>query len=169
MLGRTFPLRVFNSLYLVFLLGWFLTVFVYTRWEIGTDPPHPSERMLRLASAAIFTLALLVSTNLKHGVRDLATGRAASFDREMTRRYEVARKLRESGGGQLVVPAIEPWPASYYENDIQQDPGAIQNQCMADYFGLESIRLGGPVGGATSRASDVTRIPGKGAGEIHLR
>ncbi len=143
-LGTTLPLRVFNGLYLVFLLGWFLTVFVHTRWEIQSDALHPGERMLRLASAGILALGLLVSTNVKQGLRDLVTGRAAAFDRAMTDRYEAARKLRQGGGGHLVVPAVDPWPSSYYQNDILEDPEASQNECMAGYFELESIRLGGP-------------------------
>jgi hypothetical protein len=139
-LGATLPPRVMNSLYLVFLLGWFLTVFVYTRFPVETGAVHPGERLLRPACAAILALGLLFSTNVKHGVRDLATGRAAAYDRVMTRRYEAARELRASGGEHLVVPAIEPWPSSYYQNDLQEDPQGVQNQCWARYFGLASIR-----------------------------
>ena len=128
--------------YLFFLLGWFLTVFVYTRWEPAPGAAQPGERMLRLASGIILALGLAVSTNVKHGLRDLATGRAAAYDRALTGRYQDARELRARGGGHLVVPAIEPWPSSYYENDVLEDPEAPQNRCLARYFELETIRLG---------------------------
>lgn len=139
-LGRGLPFRVMNALYLVFLLGWFLTVVAYTRWA-GSEARPPSAPALRTASALVLALGLLFSTNLKLGVRDLAKGWAQAYDRQMTWRYQEAARLAALDGGDLVVPEIVPWPQSYYRNEIHEDPDALKNRCVADYLGLDSIRL----------------------------
>jgi hypothetical protein len=142
-LGRTLPLRAFNGLYLVFLLGWFLSVFVHTRWPIEPGRIHPGLRMLRVGSTLVLALSLLVSSNLKYGLRDLATGRAVAFDREMLRRYDAARGLRASGGGSLVLNRVEPWPSSYFQNDYEDVSSDLQD-CLVRYFEVESVRVAGP-------------------------
>lgn len=139
-LGRALPFRVMNALYLVFLLGWFLTVLVYLR-SPDPEPRTTSAPSLQTVSALVLALGLLFSTNLKLGVRDLAKGWARQYDRQMTWRYREAARLAAAGGGELVVPEIALWPASYYRNEIRADPAAPQNRCVADYLGLDSIRL----------------------------
>jgi hypothetical protein len=59
----------------------------------------------------------------------------------MSRRYDEARRLHASGGGELVARDVDPWPWSYYRNDVRADPGAGQNRCWADYFGIDGVRL----------------------------
>ena len=142
-LGRTLPLRALNGLYLVFLLGWFLTVLVYARGETSPSPDHTDPRiaLLRVASALVLALGLLVSTNVKQGLRDLGRGWAPAFHREMEHRSEAAREVRARGGVALEVAPIEPWPSSYFRHDI--DKAANLRQCVADYFDLETIRFQG--------------------------
>jgi len=142
-LGRTLPLRALDGLHLVFLLGWFLTVFVYARHDGGTPWPSGAPiRVARVASAGILALGLLVSGNVKQGLRDLARGRAAGFDRAMEARYAEARHAREAGRRELVVEPIEPWPSSYFRNDVG-DIAPELRACVARYFGLESVRVAG--------------------------
>jgi hypothetical protein len=138
-LGRTLPLRAFNGLYLVYLLGWFLTVFVYTR-EAGPDERGPVMALLRGASTLVLSLGLLASTNTKLGLRDLVDGRAAHFAREMALREVEAERKREGGGAELVVRPIEPWPSSYFRNDVDHLKPSI-GACVAGFFGVESVRL----------------------------
>lgn len=142
-LGRTLPLRAFNGLYVIFLLGWFLTVFVHTRWDASAER-HPGTPLLRAASAVLLALGLLLSTNLKHGVRDLATGRLVALDREMQSRYAEARQLREAGGTLLEVSPVAPWPSSYFEHDVDALQPPIR-ACMERFLGVEEVRMVGPL------------------------
>jgi hypothetical protein len=158
-LGRALPFRVMNALYLVFLLGWFLTVFVYTR-SASLDARASGLPLLQTASALLLALGLLFSTNFKLGARDLAKGWASHYDRQMTLRYEEAARLAARGGGDLVVDEIVPWPRSYYRNEIREDPDALQNRCVADYLGIDSIRLvPASAEGARSETASPTRQP----------
>jgi hypothetical protein len=141
-LGRTLPLRAFNGLYLIFLLGWFLTVFVYASDVARERPGAPAIRFLRVVSAAVLALGLLVSGNVKHGLRDLTRGRAIAFDRAMEARYAEARRAREAGVGELVIAPIEPWPSSYFRNDVGELTPTLR-KCVARYFELESVRVVG--------------------------
>jgi hypothetical protein len=100
----------------------------------------------------ILALALLVSSNVKLAVRDIWSGQAARYDRMMTSRYEGARRGRAAGDVELTVEEIEPWPSSFFANDLRQDPRAFQNQCMARYFDLDVVRLATTHGGQVSTA-----------------
>jgi hypothetical protein len=140
-LGRTLPLRALDALHLVFLLGWFLTVFVFACRDAGAASPADARvRVARAASAALLALGLLVSANVKHGLRDLARGRATGFDRAMEARYAEARRAREAGARELVLRPIEPWPSSYFRNDVGDLTPPLR-ECVARYFELESVRV----------------------------
>jgi len=142
-LGRTLPLRAFNYLYLVFLLGWFVTAFAWMQPHAAAGGPPAGAGYLRVVCAAILALGLLVSTNVKQGVRDLATGRAASFDRAMALRYEEARRVQRDGGSELVWQPIDPWPSSYVRFDVG-DISPELRECLARYFGVGSVRVAEP-------------------------
>jgi hypothetical protein len=141
-LGRTLPLRAFDGLYPVFLLGWFLTVFAHVR---GDEDPAigPALRRLGAASAVILALGLLVSGTVKHGLRDLARGRAAAFDRAMEARYAEAVRVREAGGEELVLPPVEPWPSNFFRNDLDAISPELR-ACAARWFGIRSVRIEEP-------------------------
>jgi hypothetical protein len=95
---------------------------------------------VRVVSAGILALGLLVSGNVKHGLRDLARGRAANFDRAMEQRYAEARRVREAGAGELVLAPVEPWPSSYFHNDVGRLK-PLTRACVARYFEVESVRV----------------------------
>jgi hypothetical protein len=141
-LGRTLPLRAFNSLYLIFLLGWFLALFVHTREGDERLDHEPTVNLLKVLSIVVLALGLIFSTNFKHAMRDLGKGSTRSFDREMSRRYEEARRLRAAGGGELVVRRVEPWPSSYFRNDVDELAPPLR-QCVARYLGVDSVRSDG--------------------------
>ncbi len=68
------PARAFNGLYLLFLFGWFLSVFVHTRWEAAAHHDRPGTHTLRSASTVLLGLGLLVSTHFHHAALDLRKG-----------------------------------------------------------------------------------------------
>jgi hypothetical protein len=52
-----------------------------------------------------------------------------------------AARVRERGGAELVVRPIEPWPSSYFRNDIPELLPELR-QCVSRYFGVQSLRVG---------------------------
>jgi hypothetical protein len=141
-LGRTLPLRAFDGLYPVFLVGWFLTVFVYVRGDEDAAV-GPALRRLATTAALVLALGLVVSGTVKHALRDLARGRAAAFDRAMEARYAEARRVREQGGGELVLPPVAAWPSSFFRNDLDALAPELR-ACAARWFGVESVRIAEP-------------------------
>lgn len=142
MTSRTLPLRAFNALYLVFLLTWFLTLFLHTR-SGALDLGEPAVRVLQGLGALVLALGLLFSTNLKLAARDLATGRLAAFDREMSRRSTAARELAAQGGGELVAKRIDPWPSIFFENDLEEvriNVAALR-ECALRFYGVDRLRF----------------------------
>jgi hypothetical protein len=140
-LGRTLPLRAFNALHVVFLLGWFLTLVAWT-WDGEEEAATGSRarRALCTGSALALALALLVSPHVKLGLRDLLGGHARAFDRVMERRYAEARRARAEGARELRLAPIVEWPSTYFQHDVGQIAPALE-ACVADYFGVDAVRL----------------------------
>lgn len=144
-LGDRMPPRTQNGLYMVFLLGWFLTVFVYTRWEVNeAAQDNPPVRLLTMTSAVVFAVGLLISTNLRDAASDLARGTAPAFDRHMQHRYRQARRAGAKGQTELVVAPVESWPRSYFKAELEPDPDHWRNDCFAGYFAIKSVRVNHP-------------------------
>lgn len=134
------PGRVYDAYYRVFLLGWFLTLWVHTRWDL--DAERRDLRMMHVVSALVLAVGLVFSSSFKLGIRDLVTGDAAAFDHQMNRRLEAAR--RAGDGTDLVVAPIQRWPEIYFRgttSEITTDRDYFYNECAAHYLGVGSIRL----------------------------
>lgn len=146
-LGRTLPFRAFNSLYLLFLIGWFLTVFAYTRTDdTARWNQHPSTALLRTLSLGVLALGLIFGTNFKHAIRDLGRGWLSSYHHEMQHRAQEAGRLRVAGVHHMLVDPIRPWPSSFFQNDVGDISDRLRH-CVATYYGLDSIQVAGDEAG----------------------
>lgn len=133
------PGRAENLLYFVFLTTWFATLLACTRWPenwiLRGEPPAP---LLQAAALGILGLSLACTGNTSSALRD--------FDKRIVRWHQ-AMQLREelaataARGVDLVVPAMPPLPAVFFDNDISRDPGEWQNQLFANFYGLSTVRL----------------------------
>ncbi len=136
-------LRVVNSLYFFFLLGWFYVTGAIA-YSISRFMPAYFLRQgwantVFLVICAIgIVFSLRSSHNFKTVYRDWLKGKAGAYNLEMKERYNI---LKDKNNPNPVIPPIRNRPESLFVGDIENDPKHWWNWCMAGYFGKESIRL----------------------------
>jgi hypothetical protein len=147
MVSRIFylPGRTLDGLYAVFLFGWFLTVFVFTR----SINDHPQDE-LRLGTwshslaAVVLALSLLRADNSMTMYRDLRSN-VAPWRAAMTNRLLTLQAARKQNQLDVVVPSLAPViPVTFFYQDAQADPKYFCNICIAQYFGLKTVTAHSP-------------------------
>jgi len=145
-LGRWMPPRVSDAIYILFLIGWMATVFVFTRDPL--DKPldgDPALKSIGAFSLAVFALSLLNTGNVSQAGLELIGGQAAKYDRNMEERYKQIHSDIEQGVIDVRVPKLTNRPKVYFSGfnwaDITEDPDQWKNQCAARFFRLNSLAI----------------------------
>ncbi|GHB63305.1 DUF6056 family protein [Persicitalea jodogahamensis] len=134
--------REVNLVYLFFLVGWFYVFGVLYQWASRKlDLPGMSV-ISQYILIGLLGLQVIFSTYQSASVRaaygDLLSGRAAAYDAELYRRYELIESSTESV---VYLPALKNRPQSLYVDDINQNHNHWWNRLMAGYFGKEAIYM----------------------------
>lgn len=132
--------RTFNGIYMVFLVGWFLTVFVCSRWNqrsIGSNQPR--NRFWLVACGMILAAGLFQADNTRKAILDIRWKRVQDYDSVMQQGYELMRESFASGQMSVKLPAITAWPESYLREPLSSDSSNYWNRMVARYFGLEEV------------------------------
>lgn len=133
------PGRLENLLHFVFLVTWFVTLLLGTRWPENWILRRESPvRFLQMAALASLGLALLTTGNTSLALRDFDK-RIGRWHAAMLAREQLAESA--AAGSHLVLPEQPPLPALFFDNDLGQDPGDWRNQLFAQFYGLASVRL----------------------------
>lgn len=112
-------------------------------------PYHP---YIYLVTISLFSVTILqTSASSKKVLRDITSGRAATFNKEMKDR--VARY--KSNEKQLALPRLTQMPESTIAFDISFDSGYWINQGVCLYYGKESVALDTPM---TNREKDLAKV-----------
>jgi len=145
-LGCVPPGRTRSGIYLVFLIGWMVVLFVLHRPRIATTSqpfglPLPSRAFLGL----YFAVCLATLGNFPVAVRDLYCT-ARTYKHAMKHRYEVIRAAQARGEQNLLLSPLPVVPVCFdYDADlVELDSKAANkyvNQHYALYFGFQSIAL----------------------------
>lgn len=142
------PGRVMNLVYLVFLLGWFYVLTVWVGWllrrngsvthwlSVGRPIQAGPGWVSVLAGVWVVGIAW-ISPTFHQLYGDLLSGRAATYDREMTERH---RQLTQSADTLRLAP-ISVYPASLNIDDIRTDQNHWWNRCQAGYYGHKVVVL----------------------------
>jgi hypothetical protein len=144
------PGRVMNLVYIVFLLGWFYVLTVWVGWLIrrggplgnwltvgsGLDKPRTGGWATALVSIWLIGTAWL-SPTVHQLYGDLLSGRAATYDREMTERRQQLMQPADT----LRLTPISVYPASLNIDDIHTDQNHWWNRCQAGYYGHKAVVL----------------------------
>jgi MFS family permease len=138
--------RVSSAIYMFFLIGWFSTVFVFTRWPLGENSNGEDIlKPLRAFAIVILALSLLATGNTPSVVRDLIGGRAVRYNQNMKHRYEKIYSEIKEGKLDVRVPLVKDRPKSMFNygglKDISKDPEDWRNECAARFFQLKSIAV----------------------------
>ncbi len=131
------PGRTFDGLYCFFLLGWFTTVFVFSRGDSERDAPSsigPAWAMVVLAGA------LLQSPNSLNIARDL-TSKALPWRNALAARSLAIAHAQANHQLEVDVSSLAPLvPASFFYQDVIGTADNWRNRFVAQYYGLRQIK-----------------------------
>jgi hypothetical protein len=145
-MGGPPPARTISAIYMLFLIGWFATVLVFTRWPLGEHSNgEVIIKSLRTFAIIILATSLLATGNTPSMVRDLFRGHAARYNHNMNYRYDKIYSEIKEGKLEVRVPLLTDRPRSMFngweQSDITNDPEHWRNKCAARFFKLKSIAI----------------------------
>ncbi len=145
-LGKTMASRQVNIVYMLFLIGWIVNVFVFMRWPLNVNSDDEIiARSVRAFALGLFALSLIGTGSTPQAFFDLMGGQVAQYDQNMQRRYKQIHSEIEQGNLDVRVPAVKDRPKIFFEKfswaDIDKNPKSWTNLCAAKYFRLESIAI----------------------------
>lgn len=141
--GRPGP-RAIDVSCAIFLTGWFVNIFLlagFARGSLGKElsvPPRLFKTAQIVLVASLFSLG-----NFPGAARDLVSGAAVTYDRELHARYATIRAASSSQTADVEVPRLTAMPQSLFqsERELHEDSDNWINKCWAQYFGVKTIRL----------------------------
>ncbi len=141
------PARTVDSIYFLFLVGWYLSIGAATvhylgkgKWSLLTQPYRPGAVIALLLLTGLFTAAALESHAYQLARTDLFH-LARPYHDYLNERYKTIEQAKANGQRTLAVPDYQQdYPRSIFFNDIMYNPNHWRNVCYADYFGLEKIK-----------------------------
>ncbi len=144
--------RTASALYMIFLIGWFLTLFVWTRTPTGLAPPSPALMRRASIALALFSVCLvtLPDRRLSSGKpavaswgRDLFT-RTPAYDRAMQSRYRNIQAALDAGEKSVTIHAlpagVEPW--LFMHADVAES--GYRYDDTVEFYGLKSLHISPP-------------------------
>jgi hypothetical protein len=139
--GDHAPPRVQNTIYLVFLIGWFANIFLTAQylsakgWVMPAVPRYAVYLALLLGFLCFFHSP---HSHIQTAWSDLVSGRAARYDQEMQARYA---RLRQSDCQVCPIPAVKNIPATIFFEEIPADT-TWKNRYFSEYFGKKLMVMG---------------------------
>jgi hypothetical protein len=134
--------REINCVYLFFLVGWFYTTGVLLHTLSGRVPlpgiSASGQGVLLIVLVAGTVFAFYKNPNIRMIYSDWLSGKAAAYNTELYRRYDLIKNTRQSV---VYLPALENKPQSLFVDDIKEDKNHWWNKLMAGYFQKEAIYL----------------------------
>ncbi len=145
-LGRMGGLRITDTAYLIFLIGWFLSIFLFVNIFIkDTKPDVVIHKYVLVAAEIILILGLLGRGNFRPALQDLIF-HAPSYSHQLNERYSIIKQSLEQKITHIEVPALKgciPETIVYIRpettENISNDPNDWRNQSFAGFFNAESI------------------------------
>jgi hypothetical protein len=137
------PIRVVDVNYTLFWIGWFVTVFVWTRGLAESLIRRiPSLRLLEVAALAALVLSVVLRGNVPIAVVDLQD-RIPGWHAALEERHQAAREAARDGS-RLEVLEVPTKPQLLFVLDLKRRSSHWANLGFAKYFGLESVRVKPP-------------------------
>lgn len=127
------PERTFNTVYLLFLSGWFYCIYVTAHFVGGNIN---SSAWLGVAAAVVMLVYVYRSPNFRAMYRDLRDGTAYRYDQQIRDRYEAVRK---STSDTVRVAPLRDMPVTLFVDDIRVENDHLWNRCYSGYFGKTII------------------------------
>lgn len=136
--------RTLNAACFLFVCYWFVNLYVW----IKNYNKHPlllriSEMCIHYKTAFLLLLfcSFFIRGNLFLVSKDLWTGSAKSYHREMQQRYTKIASSKSIASKNCILDSLMAKPESIYSFDISADSTYWMNRGEAAFFGLENIRV----------------------------
>jgi len=139
--GAPLPPRTMNIIYGAFLAGWVVTTFLLAR-PVLSLLIHRSQRVaLRSMVLVLLSASIASSSNTLVGLADILHGRARQWNVQLNRRFDLLKSANRNA--EVQVDPLLVHPSSYIPwEEVTEDPNYWSNQCISQYFGLSSVRVG---------------------------
>jgi len=132
--------RILNTLYFLFLIGWFcniIVLFYYLNRKFDISGlKYP--KYLNAISYIIIVFFLIRENNIRTAYSDLLGGAAQKFRNDMNERYDY---ILQNNSDSCKIDSIYYVPKTFFLKDIDYDPKSVYNQGYAAYFNKKSIIL----------------------------
>jgi hypothetical protein len=130
--GKAMPARTLSGIYIIFVIGWLINIFVWT-----ANIAWSSEKIASIA-CLVLAISLLTIGNAVAAVSDLRT-RVRPWHTAVENRFAT---LRNAAGADALVPQLpKPSPRILLDGEVVNDPGDYRNWSTVIYFKLRSLRL----------------------------
>lgn len=132
--------RILNSIFFVFLLGWFynaVCLCYYFRERLKMYS-FRNAKYVTLLSIIVIALVLFRDNNIKTAYTEIFDGSAMRFKNELNVRYD---KLSLDACDSCIVKDQVTAPNSFFLMDIDEDPNSVYNTGYARYFKKSSVIL----------------------------
>lgn len=136
-LSSRIPTRTLNGIYLIFITGWFATVFVYLP-RGSASSLHRASTGVHAATWGALAASIVIFGNTKAAIGDLAA-RAGPWDAAIEARYAQLRSA--SPAGTVVVDRLPQFPRLFHNMDVIESTSGWRNVCLAAYFDVEATAL----------------------------
>ena len=148
-MGKELPLRAINTAYFVFLIGWVLTVIAATSLYVRAEPPLIKRKYSGIGGGVVFCVvgtaaivSLIQHDKVNRAYQDLLT-KARPYDMALRNRYVEISRAKDQDLELLQVSRIPKKirPRTIMVDDIRGDQYDFRNDCYADYFGIQAIKI----------------------------
>ena len=135
------PDRAESVVWLLFLLGWYPSFIILAHFTVGRKLPLDDSRLIQPA-IVLLTISLLGSPNIFEAYKD--TYRGYRYAQELHDRFSTIQAAKDRGETEIIVDSISKPPMTLFAAYLETDPENFRNQCVSEYFGVKSIKLGSP-------------------------
>jgi 4-amino-4-deoxy-L-arabinose transferase-like glycosyltransferase len=156
--GNWMPPRTIAGVYIIFVLGWFTTLWLW----LPVIRPRFGKAPLAIGPIGIIIFSLtMVLTGTAFSVMHDFASRIRPWHRATENRYAL---LRKSPNGDALIPPLPKPPWNLLDGEIVNDPGDYRNWSTVSFFHLRSVRLIPARGSPPPPPDKPTRPPAKGMG-----
>ncbi len=135
--------RTINTAYAFFLISWGWFMILWGRhWDSKAFPSWLFRWQWVMVMIAVLSMAL--TNNGQRVAEDLITGKARTFDEELTQRYELLEKCRDKDQEACSLPPLSVRPESLFILDIKEDPSHWVNRGYSLFFRTGTVQRSAP-------------------------
>ncbi len=138
-MGHRPPLRTRNTIYLIYMLGWFYSIFMFGSTIFHSHVQKISKSLMPIGQI-IMIAGLIFTGNFLRGVKDLT--RAPAYKIQVKKRTkQIQHAIIHQATSLITVSAYKNIPKTITFDDIEVDPKNWKNQCCSNFYSLDSINI----------------------------